>query len=63
MPVIQVNMMEGRSQEQKEALIHEITEACHKAVEAPRESVRVLIHEYPKKSYGIGGVTGEKLGR
>jgi phenylpyruvate tautomerase PptA (4-oxalocrotonate tautomerase family) len=27
------------------------------------ESVRVLINEIPKKNFGIGGQTAEKLGR
>ncbi|GGO84163.1 tautomerase [Marinobacterium nitratireducens] len=63
MPVIQVNMIEGRSEKQKEALIQELTEACYKAISAPHESVRVLINEIPKKHYGIGGKTAEKLGR
>nr|WP_067297379.1 2-hydroxymuconate tautomerase [Marinobacterium profundum] len=63
MPIIQVNLMEGRSDEQKEALIHEITEAVHLAIEAPRESVRVLLNEMPKQHFGIGGQSARKLGR
>ncbi|MFC6668742.1 2-hydroxymuconate tautomerase [Marinobacterium aestuariivivens] len=63
MPILQVNMMEGRSDEQKEALIHELTEACYRAVGAPRESVRVLINEIPKTQFGIGGQSAKKLGR
>lgn len=63
MPIIQVNLMEGRSDEQKETLIHEITEAVHLAIEAPRESVRVLLNEMPKQHFGIGGQSAKKLGR
>ncbi len=63
MPIVQVNMMEGRSDEQKEAVIREITEALVRAVDAPRESVRVLINEMPKQHFGIGGVSAQKLGK
>lgn len=63
MPIVQVNMMEGRSDEQKEAVIREVTEALVRAVGAPRESVRVLINEMPKQHFGIGGVSAKKLGR
>ncbi len=63
MPIVQVNMLEGRSDEQKEALIHEITEAMVRAIGAPRESVRVMIHELPKQHFGIGGSSVKKLGR
>jgi 4-oxalocrotonate tautomerase len=63
MPIVQVNMMEGRSDEQKEALIQAITEACYQAVGAPRETVRVLLNEMPKQHFGIGGQSAKKLGR
>lgn len=63
MPIIQVNMMEGRTAEQKETLIHEVTEAVMRALGAPRESVRVLINEMPKEHFGIGGQSARKLGR
>lgn len=63
MPIIQVHMMEGRSDAQKEAVIAEITEAMVRAVGAPRESVRVLINEMPKQHFGIGGQSAIHLGR
>lgn len=63
MPVVQVNIIEGRTDEQKEAVITEITEAMVRAVNAPRESVRVIINEMPKQHFGIGGSSVKKLGR
>lgn len=63
MPVVQVNMLEGRSDEQKEAVIVEITEAMQRAIGAPKASVRVIIHEMPKQNFGIGGESAKKLGR
>lgn len=63
MPIIQVNMMEGRSDEQKEALIDELTQACMKALEAPQQSVRVMINEMPKQHFGIAGQSAKKMGK
>jgi 4-oxalocrotonate tautomerase len=56
-------MLEGRTDEQKEALIVEITEAMVRSISAPRESIRVMINEMPKQHFGIGGSSVKKLGR
>lgn len=63
MPIITVQMMEGRSLEQKASLIAELTEATNRAVGAPVESVRVILQEIPKTDFGIGGKTAKALGR
>jgi len=63
MPIIQVNLMEGRSDELKEALIAALTEATVQSIGAPRESVRVLLNEMPKSHWGIGGKSAKALGR
>lgn len=63
MPIIQVHMMEGRTDEQKEAVIREVTEAMVRAMGAPKESVRVLINEMPKQHFGIGGESAKAKGR
>jgi 4-oxalocrotonate tautomerase len=57
MPIITINLVEGRTDEQKERLIHEVTEACHRALDAPRETVRIIISDMRKQHYGIGGVS------
>lgn len=63
MPIIQIHMIEGRTNEQKEAVIHEVTEAMVRAVGTPKESVRVLINEMPKQHFGIGGESAKAKGR
>lgn len=63
MPIIQVNLMEGRNDAQKEALIAALTEATVQSIGAPRESVRVLLNEMPKAHFGIGGKSARALGR
>lgn len=63
MPIIQIHMIEGRTNEQKEAVIREVTEAMVRAVGTPKESVRVLINEMPKQHFGIGGESAKAKGR
>ncbi|MGR7920212.1 2-hydroxymuconate tautomerase [Zobellella denitrificans] len=63
MPIVLVNMMEGRNDAQKEAVIEEVTAALVRALDAPRESVRVLINELPKQHFGIGGQSAKTRGR
>ncbi|KEA65342.1 4-oxalocrotonate tautomerase [Marinobacterium lacunae] len=63
MPIAVVHIMEGRPAEKKERLIAEVSEAIARSLDAPLESVRVLITEMPKEHFGIGGVSAKKLGR
>ena len=47
MPLIQVTMIEGRTAEQKRALLDAITEAVHQAIGAPLESIRAWVTDVP----------------
>lgn len=49
-------MIEGRTEEQKRALVEEVTKAVSKTVNAPVENVTVFIEEMPKNHYAVGGV-------
>lgn len=55
MPLIQVNMLQGRTDSQKEALLRGITAAVHEAIGAPVPSIRVWIHEFPPTHFISGG--------
>ncbi len=63
MPIAQINIIEGRSDEQKEKLIEKVTLAIHEAIDAPKQNVRVIINEMPKQHFGIGGESVKKMGR
>lgn len=63
MPVAQINILEGRSDEQKEMLIREVTDAMSRSLGAPPENVRIIITEMPKQHFGIGGQSAKKRGR
>ncbi|MEH6542981.1 MAG: 2-hydroxymuconate tautomerase [Porticoccaceae bacterium] len=55
MPIIEVTMLEGRSKEQKADLIAELTDAAIRAVDAPRQAVRVILREIPPEHFGVAG--------
>jgi len=63
MPIMQVFLLEGRTEEQKRRLIGALTDAAVDAIDVPRETVRVLITEMPKSDFGIAGRTAADLGR
>ncbi|MDQ1003512.1 4-oxalocrotonate tautomerase [Neobacillus niacini] len=56
MPIIQVNILEGRPPEKIKALIENITDTVVETLDAPKQSVRVLVNEMPKSHWGIAGV-------
>jgi 4-oxalocrotonate tautomerase len=56
MPIIDVLLLEGRSSEQKQKLVTKITEAAMEALDAPRDSVRIVLREVPKHHFAVGGV-------
>ena len=55
MPIIQVQMLSGRTLEQKERLINEVSECVARILEVSPERVRVVITEIPPEHWGIAG--------
>lgn len=60
MPLIQINIVEGRSPEKKEQLIRELSDLVAEVLEAPVESVRVMIQEMSPEHWGIAGESVKK---
>jgi len=63
MPLAQIHILEGRTEEQKRAVIEKVTQALVEALDAPQQTVRVIVTEVPKTNWGIGGVSAKDLGR
>lgn len=61
MPEILVHLVEGRSVEQKKALMKGITEAVVTALGTPAERVVVQIVESPRDNKSRGGVPFSEL--
>ncbi|MGE7843189.1 2-hydroxymuconate tautomerase family protein [Lysinibacillus sp. NPDC093712] len=55
MPFIQVTFIEGRTAEQKEQLIEEISKTVSSVFDSPLETVRVCLNEIPSSHWGISG--------
>ena len=55
MPLVNVHMAEGRTVEEKSALMSAITDAVVQNLGAPRETVRVWITEMCNTDYMVGG--------
>lgn len=55
MPLVNIHMAQGRSDEQKLALLNAISEAMHEHIGAPRDSVRVWINEFAATDFMAGG--------
>ena len=62
MPIVQVNMLVGRTVEQKRRLVAGITSAVTESLGVQAETVRVMIHEMGKDDYAIGGKTAAERG-
>lgn len=61
MPIIQVNMLEGRSVAQKRAMIAAVTDAVVESLGVGRDSVRILINELPAEHFAVAGTSaGER---
>ena len=60
MPIVNVNIMEGRPKEKIESVIANITETITTTLEVTKETVRVIVTEIPKSHWGIGGESVEK---
>jgi 4-oxalocrotonate tautomerase len=61
MPVVIVEMWEGRTPEQKEKLIKGITKAFEE-IGTKAESLHIIMHDVPKINWGTRGQQASKLG-
>ncbi len=57
MPIIQVNMLEGRSVTQKRAMISAVTKAVCESLGADPKSVRIIINELDPEHFAVAGIT------
>ncbi|UYG08821.1 2-hydroxymuconate tautomerase [Halomonas sp. M4R1S46] len=60
MPIVNIQLIEGRSDAQKEALIEKVTAACVEAVDCTPESVRVVLADIAPQDFGVAGTSVRK---
>lgn len=56
MPLVRIDMMEGRSPERIEAMMAAVAEAIAESLPAPIESVRIVVNEMAPHQFSVGGV-------
>lgn len=56
MPYVTINLREGRTIEQKRALVQAVTEAVVRTINAKPESVHIIIHDEPASNFAREGI-------
>ena len=60
MPFIQVHLVEGRTQEQREELAKAITDATAEILKVSKEDIWIEFIDMPKTHFAIGGILRSK---
>ncbi len=61
MPVVKIDMWEGRTEEQKEKLIKAIFKALEESIGVPKENIEIIINDIPKSNWGKNGEQASKV--
>lgn len=56
MPIVHIDLIAGRSQEQLKNLVKDFTDVVSKNTGAPAEHIHVILSEMQKNRYSVGGV-------
>jgi 4-oxalocrotonate tautomerase len=63
MPVVKIDMWEGRSASEKGKLIGSVSRAVSEALGIPVEHVTVVINDVPKENWGMRGEQASASGQ
>ncbi|KJY61755.1 4-oxalocrotonate tautomerase [Bombilactobacillus mellifer] len=56
MPLVHIELLEGRKPEQLKQLVQDVTAAITKNTGAPAEHVHIVLNEMQTDHYAVGGV-------
>lgn len=56
MPIVQIDLLEGRTVDQKRALVKAVTDAICNTVNASPEAVRIILRDMKFENYATAGV-------
>lgn len=56
MPILNIHMMDGRTEEQKRNLVREVTKAVCDTLAVEADSVRIMLTEMKPVNYAVAGV-------
>ncbi len=64
MALVTANLIEGRTEELKAAMIHAVADAVEQSIGLSIQDVRVILYDIPKTDMGVaGGKTAKAAGR
>jgi len=55
MPIVQIELLEGRTVEQKRLLVEKVTQAIVESIGAPADKVTIIIRDMLKENYAKAG--------
>lgn len=56
MPIVQIELLQGRTLDQKRKLVDKVTEAIAESISCPREAVTIILREMSPEHYAQAGV-------
>ncbi len=56
MPIVQIEILEGRTVDQKRAMVKEVTDAICRTLNAKPDAVRIIIRDMKFENYASAGV-------
>jgi len=56
MPILQVELLKGRTVEQKREMVRKVTNAITETLNCPKEAVSIIIREMEWENYAKAGV-------
>jgi len=56
MPILQVEILKGRTVEQKREMVEKVTDAITETLNCPKEAVRIIIREMEWENFAKAGV-------
>jgi 4-oxalocrotonate tautomerase len=60
MPIVDITLLEGRTDEKKKAMMAAVTDAIEQSLDAPRDSIRIMLREVPARHFAVAGKTKDE---
>lgn len=61
MPIVNITLIQGRDPEAIKTCMREVARAVHRTLDAPLETIRVLVTQIPASQWGVGEYTREEI--
>ena len=61
MPLVKIDMWEGRTEETKEKLIRNVSDTVARTLDISLDHITVILYDVPKSNWGVKGVPCSKM--